>query len=62
MNAKTDQWKHGGNCNLCRRSGYCKKRCSEQKRYMENMMRKLIAQNAYVRAVRETLKAADADG
>ena len=57
MNAQTDQWKHGGNCNLCRRNGYCKKRCSEQKRYVENMMRKLISQNAYVRAMRETLAA-----
>lgn len=26
-NDGVDQWKHGGDCNLCRRAEYCKKKC-----------------------------------
>lgn len=38
-----DQWKHGGNCNHCRRAKYCKKECSAHKRFMQYVVRQLIA-------------------
>lgn len=45
MNEGTDQWKSGGNCNVCRRASYCKTRCSEHKRYVERAIRKMIAES-----------------
>ena len=26
-NNGVDQWKHGGDCNMCRKAGYCMKKC-----------------------------------
>jgi len=42
MNAGTDQWKRGGNCNNCRRAKYCKKQCSEHKRFMQYVIQQRI--------------------
>lgn len=41
----TDQWKHGGNCNVCRRSRYCKKRCNEHKRFVQRAVQQMIAES-----------------
>jgi len=30
-NDGNDQWKHGGDCNLCRKVQYCKKKCRANK-------------------------------
>ena len=30
-NDGNDQWKHGGDCNLCRKEGYCGRKCRAQK-------------------------------
>ena len=30
-NDGNDQWKHGGDCNLCRKVGYCKTQCRANK-------------------------------
>jgi len=30
-NDGTDQWKHGGDCNLCRKIGYCTNKCRANK-------------------------------
>lgn len=45
MNAGTDQWKKGGNCNECRKASYCKKKCSEHKRFMDRAIREIIAES-----------------
>ena len=54
MNAGTDQWKRGGNCNNCRRASYCKKKCSEHKRFEQYVMMQRI-QNSQVGKMMEAL-------
>ena len=65
MNAGTDQWKEGGNCNVCRRAGYCRKRCSEHRRYMERAIRQVIAESKIgqaMEAVRQVAGSEYSDG
>ena len=50
-NAGPDQWKSGGNCNVCRRASYCKTRCSEHKRYMNRALQQIIAENKIGKAM-----------
>ena len=38
-----EQWKSGGNCNLCRRKNYCSKPCALAKRQQKAMLRGLVA-------------------
>lgn len=65
MNEGSEQWKEGGNCNVCRRAGYCRKRCSEHKRYMERAIRQVIAESRIGRmhdAIRKTAGTEYTDG
>ncbi len=39
-----EQWKHGGNCNICRRKNYCSKPCTLVKRESKAVLRSLVAQ------------------
>lgn len=47
-----DQWKHGGNCNVCRRARYCRKRCSENGRLIERMRNQALAESRLGRMIR----------
>ena len=37
-----EQWKSGGNCNLCRRKNYCSNHCTLAKRKQKAMIRGLV--------------------
>ena len=34
MPPRTEQWKEGGDCSVCRRESYCKKTCSLHKKWI----------------------------
>ena len=38
-----DQWKQGGDCSVCRRANYCRKRCREHKAFMQRAIRQVFA-------------------
>ena len=38
-----EQWKHGGDCNKCRRKKYCSKACSENKRRVSKQLNDKVA-------------------
>lgn len=57
MNAKDDQWKGIGNCNMCRRRAYCRKQCSANKKLMAEVVRKLRIQERLANSVDEITKA-----
>lgn len=38
-----EQWKHGGNCNLCRRNNYCSTPCTLRKRQDKAILRGMVA-------------------
>ena len=61
MNAGTDQWKDGGNCNICRRASYCKKRCSENKRLIDRAIRQAIAESKMGKAMKAIRQAAGSE-
>ena len=42
MDAKSDQWKQGGDCRQCRKESYCHKPCSANKRLMNAMIHEAI--------------------
>lgn len=39
-----EQWKQGGDCSKCRRQKYCKKKCSENKRVIDRVVREAAAE------------------
>ena len=49
---KTDQWKRGGVCQLCRRKKYCQKRCTANERYASLRIREYIRQRTGIAAMR----------
>lgn len=49
---KSDQWKRGGVCQLCRRQKYCQKRCTANERYASLRIREYIRQRTGIAAMR----------
>ena len=39
----SEQWRSGGNCNLCRRKNYCSNPCTLAKKRQKAMIRGLVA-------------------
>lgn len=39
-----EQWKHGGNCDKCRREKYCSKPCSENKKRINKLINDKVAE------------------
>lgn len=40
---RDEQWKHGGDCNSCRRKNYCSTPCTLRKRRNKAILRGLVA-------------------
>ena len=49
---KTEQWKRGGICSMCRRQEYCQKQCGANKRYASLRIREYIRQRTGISAMR----------
>lgn len=40
--SEAEQWKQGGDCVKCRRHPYCKKVCTERKRYFSAKLKEML--------------------
>ena len=41
----SDQWKEGGNCNVCRKVKYCRVDCTAHKKWMQRAMAMAFAES-----------------
>jgi len=61
---RTDQWKDGGDCTICRRAGYCKRPCKHRKRWIKRAIDLIHkqAEMAKALALQEQARGDDAGG
>ena len=56
MNERSDQWKRGGICEMCRRRNYCRKQCSANRKYASARIREYIRNKMGLGKIRNALQ------